>query len=257
MDDPTPVPWSLSDRHFIITGASSGIGQAIAGLFDRLGARLTLVDQDREGLDASLEGCKGLGHSLIQFDLRDVEGVDGLVKDAVGRGGPLNGIVHSAGMQSVTPAKTLSRANWSEIFAVNTESGLALAKSLSSRKIYAGAHGSVVFVSSIMGLAGSPGAVAYSMSKAALHGITRSLALEFAPRKIRVNCVAPGFVKTPLLERTSRLWDEDQRSAVEALHPLGFGLPEDIANAAAYLCCDTGRWITGTVLVVDGGYLCQ
>lgn len=257
MDEFTPGPWNLSDRHFIVTGASSGIGQAVARLFDRLGARLTLVDRDRDGLDASMEGCQGCGHSLVQFDLRDVEGVDGLVRDAVGRSGPLNGIVHSAGIQSVMPAKGLSRANWSEIFAINAESGLALAKSLAGRKTYAGAHGSVVFISSIMGLAGSPGAVAYSMSKAALHGITRSLALEFAPRKIRVNSVAPGFVRTPLLERTSRLWDEDQRSAVEALHPLGFGRPEDIANAVAFLCCDTGQWITGTVLVVDGGYLCQ
>jgi NAD(P)-dependent dehydrogenase (short-subunit alcohol dehydrogenase family) len=114
-----------------------------------------------------------------------------------------------------------------------------------------------VFISSIMALAGSPGAIAYSASKAALHGMARSMAMEFAPRNIRVNCVAPGFVRTPMYERTEQLWDDEQKKAVEANHPLGIGAPEDIANAVAFLCCDTGRWITGTVLVVDGGYLAR
>ena len=93
------------------------------------------------------------------------------------------------------------------------------------------------------------------MSKAALEGIARSLSLELAPRGIRVNCIAPGFVRTPLFDKTEKLWDEDTKKYVEDLHPLGFGTPEDIANAVAYLMADTGRWITGSTLVVDGGYL--
>ena len=95
------------------------------------------------------------------------------------------------------------------------------------------------------------------MSKAALHGMTHSLALEFASKKLRVNCIAPGFVRTALFEKTARMWDEAQFQAVEAQHPLGFGLPEDIANAVAFLAADTARWITGSVLVVDGGYLAR
>jgi NAD(P)-dependent dehydrogenase (short-subunit alcohol dehydrogenase family) len=172
-----------------------------------------------------------------------VEEIETLVKNAVAGAGPLSGFVHCAGIQAVMPARVLTVAAWREIFAVNTESGLAVAKSFSSKRVRADNGGSIVFISSVMGLVGSPAATAYSMSKSALHGVARSLALE--------------FVKTPMFERGERLWDDAQRAAVEAQHPLGFGSPDDIANAAAFLCADTGRWITGTVMVVDGGYLAQ
>lgn len=132
-----------------------------------------------------------------------------------------------------------------------------LGKCLSSRKIYAGQHGAIVFISSVMGVVGSVGAVACSMSKAALDGMARSMSLELAPRGIRVNCIAPGFVRTPLLEQTETLWDEETKRAVEALHPLGFGEAEDVAHAVAFLVAETGRWITGWTLVVDGGYLAR
>ncbi len=257
MNPSTAKLWDLSARHFLVTGASSGIGQAVTWLFDSLGARLTLVDLNRAGMEETNARCTRIDHRLIEFDLRRVEEIDALVKDAVEEAGPLYGLVHCAGIQTVMPARVLTVASWREIFAVNTESGLAIAKSLSSKRVHAHNGGSIVFISSVMGLAGSPGATAYSMSKSALHGVTRSLAIEFAAKRIRVNCIAPGFVRTPLFERTEKLWDDAQRAAVEAKHPLGFGSPEDVANAAAFLCADSGRWITGTVLVVDGGYLAQ
>ena len=247
----------LNGQHFLVTGASSGIGQAVAWLFDSLGARLTLVDLNRAGLEETVARCARNDHRLFEFDLRRVEEVDTLVKDAVAGAGALYGFVHCAGIQAVMPARVLTVAAWREIFAVNTESGLAVAKSFSSKRVRAGNGGSIVFISSAMGLAGSPGATAYSMSKSALHGVARSLAIEFAACRIRVNCIAPGFVRTPMFERTEKLWDDVQRAAVEAQHPLGFGTPNDIANAVAFLCADTGRWITGTVMVVDGGYLAQ
>lgn len=249
--------WDLSGRHFVVSGASSGIGQAVAWLFDSLGARLTLVDLNRSGLEETAARCVRNDHVLFEFDLRCVEEIDTLVKNAVADAGPLHGFVHCAGIQAVMPARVLTVAAWREIFAVNTESGLAVAKSFSSKRVHADNGGSIVFISSVMGLAGSPGATAYSMSKSALHGVARSLAIEFAAKRIRVNCIAPGFVRTPLFERTEKLWDDAQRAVVEAQHPLGFGSPDDIANAAAFLCADTGRWITGTVMVVDGGYLAQ
>jgi NAD(P)-dependent dehydrogenase (short-subunit alcohol dehydrogenase family) len=247
----------LAGRHYLITGAGSGIGRAVANLLARRGAATSLVDVAEAGMAATAAGLAGSGHRTHSFDLRKTEQIDTLVASVVEAGGLLHGVVHAAGIQQVAPVRVLQPASWKEIFAVNTEAGLALAKTLSSRKVYAGSDGAVVFISSVIGLTGSPGAVAYSMSKSALHGMTRSLALDLAPRKIRVNCVAPGFVRTPLLERTEKLWTEEQRRQVEARHPLGFGEPEDVANAVAFLLADTGRWITGTVMVVDGGYLAQ
>lgn len=249
-------PMRLDGRHYLVTGASSGIGRATAVYLHRLGARLSLVDRDAAGL-ASL--CTGLGDAADahEADLSDLTGISGLVMRCVERAGPLHGLVHCAGIQSVQPLRTLQVDGWRDIFAVNAEAALMLTKAVTTRKSHAGTHGSIIFISSVMGSVGSAGAIAYSMSKAALDGMARSLAVELAPRRIRVNCIAPGYVRTPLFERTERLWDEATRRAVEDLHPLGFGAPDDVAAAVAFLLADTGRWITGTVLVADGGYLAR
>lgn len=248
-------PLDLSGRHYLITGAASGIGRATSLLLDRLGAALSLVDKDPLGLQETINSCSGPNHALFEFNLENLAEIDDLVGDVTSKRGVLNGMVHSAGIQMISPAKILKPEVWRKIFTVNTESALAIAKTFHSKKVYVGENGSIVFISSVMGQVGSPGAIAYSMSKSALQGICKSLALEFASKSIRVNCVAPGFVMTPLLDRTAQNWNEEQRKAVEQQHPLGFGRPEDVANAVAFLLADTGRWITGSVLVVDGGYL--
>ena len=249
-------PLDLANRHYIVTGASSGIGRSTAVLLHRLGARLALIDRDEAGLDElarMLDETQGI--RTYAADLAETTVISELVERCVIAGGHLHGVIHCAGVQSIAPVRYLQIDMWRRIFAVNTEAALAFGKAMASRKIYAGNHGSLVFISSVMASVGSVGAIPYSMSKAALEGMARSLALELAGRQIRVNCIAPGFVQTPLFERTEQMWDADQRQAVERQHPLGFGQPEDIANAVAFLLADTGRWITGSVLVVDGGYL--
>lgn len=256
--DPEFNPLALDDRHYLVTGASSGIGRATAVLLHRLGARLTLIDLDGDGLAAVHDELGGGEDVRLQAaDLADILAIDGLVAHCVAVGGRLHGVVHCAGIQSIAPVRSLQIEIWRRIFAVNTEAALALSKAMASKKVYAGENGSIVFLSSVMSMAGSPGAISYSMSKAALDGMARSLALELASRRIRVNCIAPGFVRTPLFERTEKLWDDSQKKAVENLHPLGFGQPEDVAHAVAFLLADTGRWITGSVMVVDGGYLAR
>ena len=257
MNSASPNPMALGERHFLVTGVGSGIGQATASLFAALGARVSLVDRDEPAMQRTLAALPGQGHAAFAFDLADIANVDDLVKRIVDASGRLHGLVHAAGIQSAMPAKDIGVDTWRGILAVNTESALALARNMARQRVHAGGDGAVIFVSSVMALAGGAGSVAYSMSKAALHGMARSLALELAPRGVRVNCIAPGFVRTPMFDRQARHWDDAQRAAVEAMHPLGFGQPEDIAHAAAFLAAPSGRWITGTVLVVDGGYLAR
>jgi NAD(P)-dependent dehydrogenase (short-subunit alcohol dehydrogenase family) len=247
-------PMDLSGRRFLITGASSGIGRATAVLLSHLGARVACADINSGGLEESLGLLNGNGHCTLVYDFRNLDGIADWLAETTRGFGTLHGFVHAAGIPAPWPLRSLSVELWKDALTVNTEAALLLTKAFQGRKIYAGTNGSVVFISSIMGSVGSAAASVYSMTKAALDGMARSLAIELASRRIRVNCVAPGFVRTPMLETVGASWDNEQWAMVEALHPLGLGLPEDVANAAAFLLADTGRWITGTALVVDGGY---
>ena len=247
-------PLSLHGRRVLVTGAASGIGFATCALLGRLGARVVAVDLDGPGLAGVERELAGEGHAVRRCDLREVESIPSWMEEIASEGGPLSGVVHAAGVRSIQPVRSLAPSNYRDVLLVNTEAALALAKGFQSRKVVDSSGGSLVFISSVMAFAGSPGAAAYSLSKAALHGLGRTLAIELAPRNIRVNSVAPGFVKTPMFERVSAMWSAEQRARVEADHPLGLGAPGDVANACAFLLADTGRWITGSVLVVDGGY---
>ncbi|OZI60276.1 SDR family NAD(P)-dependent oxidoreductase [Bordetella genomosp. 11] len=247
-------PFVLTGRRILVTGAASGIGLATAHLLARLGATVAALDRDEAGLAAALGALPGSGHTTHTHDLRDVEAIPALMQAIAAPDRPLAGMVHAAGVASIWPTRLLSPDRYRDVFAVNTEAALALLRGFQHRAVCAAGGGSVVFISSVVGMVGSSGAAAYAMSKAALTGLAKSTALEYAPRNIRVNCVAPGFVKTDMYDRVAARWDETQRLQVEAMHPLGLGQPADVANAAAFLLGDAARWITGTVLVCDGGY---
>ena len=135
-------PLDLTGRHYLVTGASSGIGRSTALLLHTLGARLALVDRDQGGLD-TLHEALGFDETVNSYvvDLSDPSLIDELVLRCVGNGGPLHGVVHCAGIQSIGPVRSLRMEVWRKIFAVNTEAALALSKSMSSKKVYAGEHG--------------------------------------------------------------------------------------------------------------------
>jgi len=247
-------PLELRGRRILVTGAASGIGLAACQLLSRLGGRIVAVDANAEGITRALANFEGTEHDSRCFDLREVERIPSWLVEVAAAGGPLFGLVHAAGLSCIQPARLLEPNRYRDVMLVNTEAALALARGFQNKKVSEPSGGSIVFVSSVLAWVGSPGAAAYGMTKAALIGLTKSLAVEFASRRVRVNCVAPGFVKTPMFDRVSAMWDAEQRTRVESEHPLGLGEPADVANAIAFLLADTGRWITGSVLVMDGGY---
>jgi NAD(P)-dependent dehydrogenase (short-subunit alcohol dehydrogenase family) len=247
-------PFDLSNSRILVTGAAAGIGRATCTLLASLGASIAALDRDEEGLASMLADLGGTGHTSHRIDLTDVASIPSFMTGVAQDGGALSGVVHAAGMSCISPTRLLAPDSYREVMLLNTEAALALLRGFQNRKVCRENGGSVVFISSVIGMVGSSGAAAYAMSKAALTGLAKSAALEFAPRRIRINCVAPGFVKTTMYDRLSSGWDDEQHRQVEAAHPLGLGEPADVANAAAFLLADASRWITGTVLVCDGGY---
>lgn len=247
-------PFFLHGKRIIVTGAASGIGLSTCQLISQSGGRVLAVDIDSERLSNAMKSFHGTGHEAQSLDLREIDKIPSWMATMASSGGAFFGLVHAAGNYCVQPVRLLDSTRYRSVMTINTDAALALARGFQQKNTCDPAGGSIVFISSVMALVGSPGAVAYSMSKAALIGLTKSLSLELASRKIRVNCVAPGFVKTAMLERVSSSWSDTQWASVKAEHPLGIGESEDVANSILFLLANTGKWVTGSVLVVDGGY---
>jgi NAD(P)-dependent dehydrogenase (short-subunit alcohol dehydrogenase family) len=187
------------------------------------------------------------------FDLSRTSDIPAWLKSVVNAVGPLSGLVHCAGVQATSPVKFVTGDAAEALLRTNLLSSIMLMRAFSQRGCRT-AESSVVLISSVIGLTGSPATSVYGASKAALIGFAKSLAVELAPERVRVNCIAPGFVQTEMLEEVREFFSPEQFEALGRAHPLGIGCPRDVANAAAFLLAGTGRWITGTTLVVDGGY---
>ncbi|WZO99623.1 SDR family NAD(P)-dependent oxidoreductase [Isosphaeraceae bacterium EP7] len=249
-------PMDLSGRTVLVTGASSGIGRETAVLLSQLGARLILIARDRARLEETALRLAGAGHIIESHDLSEPEPIMGWVKELGRRVGGLNGLVHAAGLHSIVPIRMLEPGELDGLWRINVAAAVQLVRGFRQKGV-ASRPSSVVLLASITGLTGQPGVSAYAATKGALIAFTKSAAMEMARENIRVNCVAPSLVKTAMTDRILKNLDEGQRSAVELLHPLGLGEPVDVANAIAFLLAETGRWITGTTLVVDGGFTAQ
>jgi NAD(P)-dependent dehydrogenase (short-subunit alcohol dehydrogenase family) len=245
-------PLDLTGRRVLVTGASSGIGRETAILLSRLGASLTVAGRDENRLADTVARLEGEGHSAASFDISRLDAIPAWVKQ-LAAGGPFDGLVHSAGIHQAAPLRVLNPAAMEDVMRTNVLSAAFLAKGFRQKGCRADAA-SIVLLSSVAGLAGEPGIAAYSASKAAIAGLARSLAVELAPERIRVNAIAPGFVRSEMGDRLKEFLTPEQFEAIERNHPLGTGTPGDVANGAAFLISDAARWITGTTLVMDGGY---
>ncbi len=252
-------PMDMSGRTVLVTGASSGIGREVAILASRLGARVVLTARNESRLKETLSLLEGSDHRIAAFDLGSKESTNalpGFMAALAKEVGPFSGVVHCAGIQSISPLQAISSNELENGYQLNVTSAIMLAKAFRQRDVHR-EPASLVLFSSVMGLAGAAGRIAYSATKGAIISLTKSMALELVRDRIRVNCVAPGFVTTPMLQAAGSQLGSGTIQKIEALHPLGFGQPADVANAVAFLLADTSRWITGTTLVVDGGYTAQ
>jgi len=246
----------MAGRSYLVTGASSGIGRAAALLIARCGGRVLAGGRDAERLAATLAALPGSGHQAVPGDLSDADGAAEWVKSMVAQYGALDGAFHCAGVESIRPVRLLRQQHIDEAMGSALFAGMGIARALAQRGAM-NDGGALVFMSSVAGSAGWAGLAAYGAAKAGVDAMVRVLACEFAARRIRVNAVAPGAVETPMHERVARAGTPASLQAFEAQHLLGFGTPEDVANAVLFLLGPAGRWVTGTTLVVDGGYLCK
>ena len=244
-------PFTIEGKTILVTGASSGIGRATAVLCSELGATLIITGRDRERLSYTfemLDKSRGQNHLLIVANLTNEDDIITLI-DSFNK---LNGVVLCAGKGLHLPVQFSSKDYMDDIFNVNFFSPTELLRLLyKKKKLERGA--SVVMISSLGGKLIYRGRNAiYGASKAALSSFMRFCALEFSPRKIRVNCVCPGMVDTPFIHRDTvtdeQLAEDSQRYPLKR-----YGRPEDIANMIVFLLSDASSWVTGQEYVIDGG----
>ena len=246
-------PFSLEGKNIIVTGASSGIGRQCAINCSRMGATVALIGRDESRLQDTLSQMEGKGHLVCPVDLNQLENIKLLVQDVVSKLGPLDGFIHSAGIEKTLPIKSLKPSDYEDIIRVNTLSAFEFVRYFCGSKNF-NQGGSMVIISSITSVIGRVGVSAYAASKGAIVSAVKTMALELAKRNVRINAVSPGTVLTPLMQSyLSQITEEERQKRVEGF-PLGLGEPTDIANACVFLLSDASRWITGQNLIVDGGY---
>lgn len=240
-------PYSLEGKTILITGASSGIGRRTAIECSKMGATLIITGRNQERLNDTLASLEGEGHLTFAGDLTDDTAMEALMEQLP----PLNGVFFCAGVTDTTPAKFIDEDKIERVFSINIKSPMLLTKWLvKKKKIQAGA--SLVYMSSYGAEVVTPGLGIYAASKGAVNSFMRTIATELSARKVRANSIMAMMVQTELIDTLGSLSKEDIEKD-EAKYPLGYGKPEDIAFAVIYLLSDASKWVTGSIIKMDGG----
>jgi NAD(P)-dependent dehydrogenase (short-subunit alcohol dehydrogenase family) len=243
----------LKGKRAVVTGGASGIGAATARLFAAEGARVAVLDNDLAGAEAVVGeiGKDGGDASSWACDVADETQVRDAVGSAAQHLGGIDTVFNSAGIGFRRTVSDTETADWDRIMATNLRGCYLAAKFC--LEYFPASGGSIIHVSSVTGIFGVRSRAAYSATKGALVALTRTMAIDLAARHIRVNCVCPGFVRTPLIK--ALLADGPRVERLLSMHPLGrLGEPEDVAMAALFLASEESKWITGVSLPVDGGF---
>ena len=239
----------LQDRVALVTGGSRGIGRGIAERLAECGARVVVVATGLERAQAAAEALPGSGHVGFAVDVADADAVKGLVADVESSVGPIDVLVNNAGVTRDGVLVRMGDDDWDAVLGTNLKGAFNLIRAV-TRGMMKRRAGRIINITSIVGLTGNRGQANYAASKAGLIGLTKSVAKELASRNVLVNAVAPGFIDTDM----TRNLPEEARTALLQQIPLArLGATEDVANAVAFLASDLASYITGQVLVVDGG----
>jgi len=238
-------PFSLEGKTILITGASSGIGKAVAIECSKIGAQLIITGRNEERLQDTFFQLSGENHQMIISDLSDSTGFDHLLNQLSN----LDGVVHCAGIIKRLPLKFIKEEKLDELMRINFYAPALLTQQLYKRKLLKDAS-SIVFISSVAASFASIGNIMYMASKGAINSYMKGIAFELASSRIRANAIQPGMIKTNL---TSALSDDELKNDVSN-YPLGrYGKPEEVAYAVIYLLSDATKWMTGSTLTIDGG----
>ena len=241
-------------ENILVTGASDGIGKAICILLNSLGANVIGIARSEDKLKLLKEEMTYKEKfSYVIRDLSvDIDELPNLVSEIVKEYGKLNGLVYAAGKTELLPIKGLTITNLDNIYDINLKSLIMISKGFVDKRNSLD-NSSIVYISSIASILGEKGMISYSISKAAINSLVKTLAVEVASRKVRVNCILPGYIETQMTLKTKSINSNKFLNELETMYPLGLGEPEDIANIVTFLLSDKSRWITGQNIVVDGG----
>jgi NAD(P)-dependent dehydrogenase (short-subunit alcohol dehydrogenase family) len=241
----------LRGKNVLVTGGATGIGYAIAGAFAEHHSKVFIVGRNREKLERAKSALGGGVHCFV-FDLNDIDRIPALVEEVTAVAGEIDVLVNNAGINLKNDALNVSNREFQDIILTNQTAVFALSREV-GRSMVTRRTGSIIMMSSMASHYGIPKVVGYAASKAALEGMTRTLAVEWSPYGVRVNCIAPGFIATAM---SSRAFENDpaRKERVLARTPLGtLGEPSDVANAALFLASVQSKYVTGIILPIDGG----
>ncbi|MDP8219827.1 MAG: SDR family oxidoreductase [Candidatus Stygibacter frigidus] len=244
----------LQNKVIVITGASGGIGNAIAQIAVEDGASVCLFGRNKIKLKNLMDSLPQGRNKFYELDLSQEDEIKAKINDIKHEYGRIDGFVHAAGFELTKPLRKTSKADFLHLYEINTISSFSFIREILKQKSLIHNPLSFIIISSIMSTLGERGKIAYCASKGAISSAVKALSLEIAAQGHRVNCVSPGMVETNLTSAMMKEYPSDVIETIKNQHPLGFGQPSDVAFLVSFLLSEKARWITGSNIIIDGGY---
>ncbi len=244
----------MEKRWILVAGASRGIGFAATRLFLEEGYCVVASSRDTRALQEAFRDVSPDRIKIIPFDFTRIDELQDYASEVVTLSAGISGMLYAAGMQKTLPLSQCKPSLTEELFRLNTFAAFELIRLFSKKNAYSSVGASFVLISSLAAHEGALGKALYGASKGALEGFLPAAAAELAPKRIRLNAVTLGIIRTDMSGEFIRRMGEEQKTALLASYPLGLGEPEDAAAFIAYLISDKARWLTGQAFVLDGGH---